>query len=71
METQELDVLVMPDGTVKVEVRGVRGPRCLLLTEDLERALGGGIRERVYTGDYDVAAADADVWEERPLRRRD
>lgn len=51
-EIQEIDVLVKPDGTVKIEVRGVKGGKCLELTEDLERLLGGTIVERIHTDEF-------------------
>jgi hypothetical protein len=28
-ELQELDIAIHPDGPVQVEVRGVKGPKCL------------------------------------------
>jgi hypothetical protein len=40
MEIQEIDVFVAPDGTVKLQVRGVQGGGCLSLTEGLEKLLG-------------------------------
>lgn len=39
-EIEELDVVIGPTGEVRIEVRGVKGDRCLALTEDLERRLG-------------------------------
>ncbi|MDQ7781339.1 MAG: DUF2997 domain-containing protein [Desulfomonilaceae bacterium] len=52
-EIQEIDVFVKPDGTVKVEVRGVKGGKCLALTESIEQLLGGTIVERVFTDDFE------------------
>lgn len=51
-EIQEIDVLVRPDGTVTVEVRGVKGRKCLTLTEGVEALLGGTIIERIHTDDF-------------------
>jgi hypothetical protein len=51
-EIQEIDVLVKPDGTVKIEVRGVKGGKCLALTEDLEKLLGGAVKERIHTDEF-------------------
>ena len=56
MQLQEIDVFVRPDGTVKLEVRGVPGTQCLDLTADLEKLLGGQILTREKTPDYDQAA---------------
>lgn len=51
-EIQEIDVFVQPDGTVKIEVRGVKGEKCLALTEQLEVLLGGSILERIHTDEF-------------------
>ena len=53
MEIQEIDVFLQPDGTVKVEVRGVKGQKCLALTEDIEKLLGGQVIAREKTPEYD------------------
>lgn len=37
---EEIKLKIMPDGQVRIEVRGVDGPRCLELTEALEKELG-------------------------------
>jgi hypothetical protein len=37
---KEIKLKVMPDGEVKIEVRGVKGDECLKLTEFLENQLG-------------------------------
>ena len=49
MELQEIDVFIEKDGQVRVEVRGVKGARCLAETEGLEKALGGEILKREMT----------------------
>lgn len=46
MELQEIEVVIGPDGTARVEVHGVSGPACLELTEQLEAALGGEVVSR-------------------------
>ena len=46
MELQEIDVFVAPDGSVSIEVRGIKGPGCLELTKALEAALGNQITAR-------------------------
>lgn len=37
---EEIKLKVMPDGEVKIEVRGVKGDQCLKLTEFIEQELG-------------------------------
>ena len=56
MEIQEIDVFVQPDGTVKIEVRGVKGQKCLALTEDVEKLLGGQIVNRELKPEYNEEA---------------
>jgi hypothetical protein len=49
MELQEIEVLIDKNGEVKIHVRGVKGSDCLLLTQDLEAALGGQVVSREST----------------------
>ncbi len=55
MELQEIEVFIAPDGTTRVEVRGVTGSACLDLTADLEAALGGEIVDRELTPEAQAA----------------
>jgi len=66
MELQEIEVVIDPDGTVKLEVRGVSGPACLDLTADLESALGGQVVAREMTAE---AQATVDDQVDERLRR--
>lgn len=59
-EIQEIDVYVAPDGTVKIEVRGVKGGKCLDLTKELEALLGGQIRERIHTDEFEEIGQEQD-----------
>ncbi len=49
MEIQEIEVTIGKDGQVQVQVRGVKGKKCLELTKELEEALGGEVLARVMT----------------------
>jgi hypothetical protein len=51
MELQEIDLIIEPDSQVRVEVRGIKGRRCLDATKDLERALGGQVVARELTAE--------------------
>lgn len=51
MEIQEIEVTIGRDGEVQIQVRGVKGMKCLELTKELEAALGGEILARVMTAD--------------------
>ncbi|GAA2107288.1 DUF2997 domain-containing protein [Streptomyces synnematoformans] len=56
MEFQEIEVTIAPDGTARIEVRGVAGGGCLDVTAALEKALGGEVVSRELTADaYAVA----------------
>lgn len=63
-EIQEIDVYVRPDGTVRVEVRGVKGQKCLDLTKGIEELLGAQITEREQTDEF-YAQEEQAVREER------
>lgn len=38
--TKQIDVLITPEGEVKISTSGYKGSECLKATEALERALG-------------------------------
>ena len=64
MELQEIEVFIEKDGRVRIEVRGVQGPRCLELTKALEAALGGQIESREMTPEASARTTDsAQNWE--------
>ena len=48
---EEIKLKIMPDGEVKVEVRGVKGAECMELTEFLENGLGLVVK-REKTAEY-------------------
>lgn len=59
MQIQEIEVVVHPDGTVKLHVRGAPGAQCLALTADLEKALGGQVLAREHTPEYDESQSQS------------
>ena len=67
-QIQEIDVYVQPDGTVKIEVRGVKGKKCLDITREIEEQLGGQIVQREETHEMHAAeqeqTQDEWVWQE-------
>ncbi len=48
---EEVKVTIDADGNVKVTVFGAKGPRCLEITQKLEKLLGGQV-EREFTSEY-------------------
>jgi hypothetical protein len=67
-EIQEIDVILKPDGTVKLDVRGVKGDKCLALTEDLEKLLGAEVVERIHTDEL-LQAEQEEELEDRAKQR--
>jgi hypothetical protein len=64
MQTQEIEVTIQPDGSVKLHVSGAVGTQCLSLTADLEKALGGQILTRDRTPEYDQSDEQSDsAWQ--------
>ena len=51
-EIQEIEVFIQPDGTVKIEVSGVKGQKCLNLTHGIEEALGGKVAVREHKSEF-------------------
>ena len=45
MREEKIRIIIMPDGSSSVEVLGVKGKRCLKITEELEGELGD-VKER-------------------------
>jgi hypothetical protein len=51
MGMEELEIVIEPDGTTRIHVKGIRGARCLDVTRRIEEALGEVI-DRKYTSEY-------------------
>lgn len=66
MDLEEVEVIIGPDGQVRLQVRGVKGRSCLDLTAPLEEALGGVVTERRLT--YEAEESDQQVTEEQERR---
>jgi hypothetical protein len=61
MELQEIEVVIGKDGQVQLQVRGVKGTKCLELTKELEAALGGDILARIMTAEAMEEDTDIDL----------
>lgn len=48
---EEVEVVIQPDGKVKVQVRGVKGGGCRGLTAAFERAVGAHLEVRETTAE--------------------
>jgi hypothetical protein len=53
MDAERIEVVIARDGMVSIEVRGTKGPGCILLTESLEQLLGGEVLERRLRPEHD------------------
>lgn len=51
MDVQEVNVTIGKDGKVEIHLQGVKGPACLDITRELEKALGGQIISREMTAE--------------------
>lgn len=61
MELQEIEVVIGKDGQVQLQVRGVKGLKCLELTKELEEALGGEILARIMSPEAMEEDTDIDL----------
>ncbi len=53
---QEIDLVLHPNGSVEIKVRGVAGSACLDLTKTLEAGLGNRVLAREHTDEFHQAA---------------
>ncbi len=51
IKLEEIEVDISPDGSIQIRVKGLNGPRCLQLTQELE-ALLGEVIERELSPEY-------------------
>ena len=56
---QELDIQIAHDGTVTINVLGVKGKSCLDLTHDLEESLGAVMHRETKSSFYEQEDAEA------------
>ena len=68
MEIQEIEVTIGKDGQVQIQVRGVKGMKCLELTKELEEALGGKILARVMTDEAAEEETQQDIDQNQQLK---
>ena len=59
-EIQEIDVFISTEGEVKIQVRGVKGQKCLEITRGIENALGGKILQREHTDELNQSEQELD-----------
>lgn len=70
MELHEIEVVIAPDGTTTVQVRGLAGAGCLDLTAGLEQALGGEVLSRELTAEAQAGLERTDPARLRQERER-
>jgi hypothetical protein len=64
MDIQEIEVEIDAQGQVNLHVKGIPGTDCLLITQDLEKALGNVVLERNMTAEASMLQ-DADRVDEK------
>jgi hypothetical protein len=66
MDVQEIEVIIEPNGQVRVAVHGAKGTSCLDLTAELEQALGGDVESREMTAEaLDTAKESVQDWQKQ------
>jgi hypothetical protein len=70
MELEEIEAVIERDGTVRIQVRGVKGASCLALTRPLEDALGGVVEARELTAEARDEARAQDLRRDALRRER-
>lgn len=68
MELQEIEVTIGKDGQVQIQVRGVKGTKCLELTKELEDALGGEILARIMSPEALEQENQTDIDQDQNLK---
>lgn len=61
METHELDIAILPDGTVRMEVHGAKGPECEKYAALFQQILAGEVVETERTQEYYEASTGVTV----------
>jgi hypothetical protein len=49
--SHEIELLISDDGELKVHIKGMKGPGCLKILEDLAKEVGH-LKEKELTGEY-------------------
>lgn len=61
-ELQEIEVTIGNDGRLTVDIHGAKGPKCLVITKEMEALLGGVVIARDLSGEYhEQPLEEADV----------
>lgn len=53
MEKQDITIIINPDGTIKIDMEGFEGKKCLILADELEALLGDRIKRELKPEVYD------------------
>ena len=69
MREEKIRIIIMPDGSSSVEVLGVKGKRCLKITEELEGELGN-VTERKAKAEMQEKEAIIATNKQQNLHRR-
>jgi hypothetical protein len=59
MQTQEIEIIIRPDGRVEYTIKGVKGSACESISALLEKL--GKVEQQIHTGEYYEQEADAHI----------
>lgn len=60
MENQEVKIIISKDGKIQMEVDGVKGKKCIDITDDIEKILGSVQERKLKPSYYDESDGDFD-----------
>jgi hypothetical protein len=52
MDIQEIEVTINKNGKVEIHMKGFKGDECIMVTKELEQALGGEVDVRELLAEY-------------------
>jgi len=58
---KKIRVILLPDGTQRIEVLGASGDECVAFTRSLERRLGRAVGERTLKPEYGDRPSEAEA----------
>ena len=61
MEKQNITITINPDGSLKVDMDGFNGKKCIILADELERLLGDRIKRELKPEVYDEEKESQEV----------
>ncbi|NIM17587.1 MAG: DUF2997 domain-containing protein [Candidatus Aminicenantes bacterium] len=67
-ELQEVEVVISPGGKVQVRVTGVKGTRCLDITDNMIQLLGERVEQQELTDEYYQQTETREEWQVQKVK---